>query len=66
MVEAPKTKLSQIVEREIKRVAGTDEDPTTARIEDVLRIEPIRVQPQSVVVVFNVEHVQIAVRIGNV
>ena len=46
----------------MKRVSN--EDPTIVRIEDVLRIEPIRVQPQAVIVVFNIEHVQVAVGVG--
>ena len=46
----------------MKRVSN--EDPTVVGIEDILRIEPIRVQPQVIIVVFNIEHVQIAVRVG--
>jgi len=46
----------------MKRVSN--EDPTIVRAEDVLRIEPIRIEPQVIIVVFNVEHVQIVVGIS--
>jgi hypothetical protein len=48
--------------REIKIVA-TDEQPLVVAIPDVVGIVIVAVEPTVVVVVFNVEHVQIAIGI---
>lgn len=45
----------------MKRVST--EDPAVVAMPNVLRVEPIRVQPQPVVVVFDIENVQVAVRV---
>jgi len=47
-------------------VAGLDEHPTVVSVPDVVRVAVVAVQPQFVVVVFDIEHVQVAVRISNV
>ncbi len=60
---AYEAKLSQEIGRGIKRVA-TDEHPAIVRIPDVVRMTIVVVQPPVIVIVFDVEHVQIAVRVG--
>ena len=45
-------------------VARTDKHEPIVIIPGVLRIEPIRVEPQLVVVAFDIEHVQVAVRVS--
>ena len=42
----------------------SNKDPTIVRIPDILTVKPIRVQPQSVIVVLNVKHVQIAIGVN--
>jgi len=49
----------------IKRVAGTDEHPLVVGIPDVVGIAVIAVEPEAIVIVFDVEHVEVAVRIAN-
>ena len=43
-----------------------DEDPAIVRVPEVVRIAIVAVQPQLRIVALHVEHVQIAVRAGNV
>jgi len=50
----------------MKRVAGKTEDPLVVRIPDVVRIAPIAVEPELRVIALHVEHVQVAIGIGNV
>ena len=50
---------------EIKRVAG-DEDQLIVRIELIARVAIVAVEPQAIAIAFNVEHVQITIRIRNV
>jgi hypothetical protein len=49
-----------------KKVAGKAEDPDIVGIPDTVRIVVIAVEPQAIIVVFHVEHVQIAIRVENV
>ena len=50
----------------MKRVAGTDKDPQVIEIPEVVRIAPIAVEPELRVIALHVEHVQVAIGIGNV
>ena len=50
----------------MKRVAGTRQDPAVVRIPEVVRIAPIAVEPKPRVITLHVEHIEVAVRIGNV
>ena len=61
-----KNKTLRARRREIKIVSRIDENKLIVVIPGVLRIEPIRVEPQLVVVMFDIEHVQVAVRVSNV
>ncbi len=61
-----KTKLSQINnEREMKRIAKT-ENKTVVGIPEIVRIAIVTIEPQTIVIVFNVEDVEVAIRISNV
>ena len=60
---APKAKLPSNVRRETQRMAE-NEDEAVVRVPLVVRVAPIRVEPPSIIVVFDVEDVQVAVRIG--
>ena len=63
---ACKTKLSQQkCGRELKRVAA-GKHPAVAAIPEVVGIVVVAVQPQAIVVPFNVEHLEVAVRVRNV
>lgn len=48
-----------------KKVAGTDEHPLIVGIPDVVGVAIIAVEPQAIVIVFHIEHVEVAVRIVN-
>jgi len=60
-----KTKLPHKSRREIKRVA-TDEDEAVVTIPEVVRVTVVATQPATIVVVFNVEHLEVAVRVRDV
>jgi hypothetical protein len=61
-----KTKLSQInSEREMKRIAKT-ENKTVVGIPEIVRIAVVTIEPQTIIIVFNVEDVEVAIRISNV
>lgn len=49
----------------MERVAR-HEDPAVVRIPDVVGIAVIAVEPQPVLVAFDVEHVRVAIRVSNV
>ena len=46
------------------KTVATQEHPAVVAIPVVVRVVPIRVEPTVVVVVFDVEHVRVAVGIG--
>ena len=48
-----------------KRVAGTNEHPAIAGIPDVVGVVVVAVEPQTIIIVFDVEHVEVAVRVAN-
>lgn len=48
---------------ETKRVAG-DEQQLIVRIELIVRVAIVVVEPPAIVVAFNVEHTKIAIRVG--
>ena len=48
-----------------KRVAGTDEHPLVVSIPDVVGVVIVAVEPQTIIIVFHVEHVQVTVRVTN-
>ncbi|MFA5318009.1 MAG: hypothetical protein WC323_00825 [Patescibacteria group bacterium] len=60
-----KTKLPWKIRGEIKKVA-THEDKTVVAIPEVIRVTIVAVEPELVAIVFNVEQVEVAVRISNV
>ena len=47
-----------------KKIVSETETPLVVRIPGVVRFRPIVVEPQTVVVAFQVEDVRVAVRIG--
>lgn len=49
----------------MKRFA-TSEDPAVIAIPEVVGVAIVAVQPQAIVVVFHLEHLEVAVRIGYV
>jgi len=49
----------------MKRVAPGEDEPVAARPE-VVGVAVVAVQPPTIVVVFHVEHVKVAVRVRNV
>ena len=51
---------------ETKRVAREDEHEAIVLVPDIVGIVIVRVEPQVIVIVFHVEQVEIAVRVGNV
>ncbi|MBU6415363.1 hypothetical protein KGQ34_03965 [Patescibacteria group bacterium] len=50
----------------MKRVARTDKHPAIVVIPEVVMVAVVAVQPEVIVVAFNVEHVEVAVRVGYV
>ena len=61
-----KTKLSQINSgREMKKIAKT-ENKTVVGIPEIVRIAIVAIEPQIIVIVFNVEDVEVAIRVSNV
>lgn len=48
----------------MKRVARQDEDPLIVRIPDIVRIAVVAVEPQTIVIVLHIEHLEVAVRFG--
>jgi len=48
----------------MKRFAGTNEHPMIVRIPVVARVAVVTVEPETIVVVPHVEHIEVAVRIG--
>ncbi len=51
---------------EIKRVARENEHKAVVAIPDILGVVVVRVEPQVAVIVFHVEHVETAIRVGNI
>lgn len=49
----------------MKRVARPEHE-TIVGIPDIVRIAVVAVEPQAVIIPFHVEHVEIAVRVGNI
>jgi len=48
----------------MKRVAGTDEHPAVVSIPEVVRVAIVGVEPKVAVIVLNIEHIEVAVRVG--
>ena len=59
-----KTKLPQSLGREIKRVARLNEDPSIISIPVIVRVTVVDIEPTIIVIVFNVEHIEITIRVG--
>jgi hypothetical protein len=59
-----KTKLPQEIGREIKRVARLNEDPAIVGIPVIVGVTVVGIEPTIIVIVFNVEHIEITVRVG--
>lgn len=53
------------VQGQLLTLAGTDEHPLIVGIPDVVGVIIVAVEPQAIVIVFHVEHVEVAVRIAN-
>ena len=50
----------------MKRVSGEDEHPTIVGVPEVVGVIIVGVDPQLVVVVIDIEHIEVAVRVGYV
>lgn len=50
----------------MKKIAGTDKEPLIVGIPDIVGIAPIVVEPQIRIIALHIEHIQVAVGIGNV
>ena len=59
-----KTKLSSYKSRrEMKRFA-TEEDETVVTVPEIVRVAVVGIEPAFVVIVFNVEQVEVAIRVS--
>lgn len=52
--------------REMERIAGTHEHPAMAGTPDVVGVTVVGVEPEAVLVAFDVEHVEVTVRVRDV
>jgi hypothetical protein len=52
--------------REIKQAAGKTEHPTVVRVPDVVGVVVVAVEPETILVMLDVEDLEVAVRVGNV
>mgnify|MGYP001602506131 FL=1 len=50
----------------MKIVARLDEDPPIVRIPDIVGIAVVAVEPETFVIVLDVEHVEVSARVGYV
>lgn len=48
----------------MKRVSGKTEHPPIVAVPEVARTTVVGVEPEVIVIVFDIEHVEIAVRVG--
>ncbi|HAJ44491.1 hypothetical protein A3K33_03145 [Candidatus Azambacteria bacterium RIFOXYC1_FULL_41_20] len=50
----------------MKQFARTDKNEAVVVIPEIVRVTVVAVQPQIIVIMFNLENVEVAIRVGNI